>query len=90
MITVERQVEFSRARRGRKQIHGGRERSKQMQKGADAPAISTGRVPRVSRLMVLRFRDGFQRLFSEISHNILTCPYIIDFYNILRSDLPQD
>jgi hypothetical protein len=56
MITVERKVDFSRARRGRKQIHGGRDRSKQMQKGADAPAISTGRVPRVSRLMALAIR----------------------------------
>jgi hypothetical protein len=56
MITVERKVDFSRARRGRKRINGRRDRSKQMQKGADAPAISTGRVPPVSRLMALAIR----------------------------------
>lgn len=63
MITVERMVDFSRARRGRKQIHGGRDRAKQMQKGAGAPAISTGRVPRVSRLMALAIR--FDQLIRD-------------------------
>ena len=63
MITVERKVDFSRARRGRKQIHGGCDRSKQMQDGAEAPAISTGRVPRVSRLMALAIR--FDQLIRD-------------------------
>ncbi len=63
MITVERKVDFSRARRGRKQIHSGRDRAKQMQKGAEAPAISTGRVPRVSRLMALAIR--FDQLIRD-------------------------
>ena len=73
MITVERKVDFSRARRGRKRINGRRDRSKQMQKGADAPAISTGRVPRVSRLMALaiRFdqllRDGVVKNQAELA-----------------------
>lgn len=63
MITVERKVNFSRARRGRKQIHGGRDRSKPMQKVAEAPATSKGRVPRVSRLMALAIR--FDQLLRE-------------------------
>ncbi len=73
MITVERKVDFSRARRGRKQISGGRQCSKHLQKGADAPAISTGRVPRVSRLMALaiRFdqllRDGVVKNQAELA-----------------------
>jgi len=63
MITVERKVDFSPARRGRKQIHGGRDRSQQMQNCADAPAPPTGRVPRVSRLMALAIR--FEQLLRD-------------------------
>jgi hypothetical protein len=60
--TIERQVHFR---------HGGHGRGKQMQDGA-APALPTGRVPRVSKLMALALRfDGLLRAGAVASYTEL-------------------
>ena len=53
MITIERKIHFQRGRHSRKELR----------KGEATPAVSVGRVPRVSRLMALAIR------FDQLIHD---------------------